>query len=156
MPAKLLENIRPLVIAGFAKLAELVKKYAAPMYRRLPRRLTRRVGAGQREDDEHQSERRDDLGDEMAAGDAVVGGDAQRCVSVHDVGRDRAGGAAGDLRGKVGGGGPPTKAAERGVDERDDRVEVGSRDGAEDEDDRVQAGGRRRRVLEQLEADAPR
>jgi hypothetical protein len=31
MPAKVLENIRPIVIAGFAKLAEEVKKYAAPM-----------------------------------------------------------------------------------------------------------------------------
>ena len=31
MPAKVLENIRPMLIAGFAKLAELVKKYAAPM-----------------------------------------------------------------------------------------------------------------------------
>lgn len=32
MPAKLLENILPTVIAGLAKLVELVKKYAAPMY----------------------------------------------------------------------------------------------------------------------------
>ena len=32
MPAKVLENIRPTLIAGLAKLAELVKKYAAPMY----------------------------------------------------------------------------------------------------------------------------
>ena len=32
MPAKLSLNIRPIVIAGFAKLVELVKKYAAPMY----------------------------------------------------------------------------------------------------------------------------
>ena len=32
MPANVLENMRPTVIAGLAKLAELVKKYAAPMY----------------------------------------------------------------------------------------------------------------------------
>ena len=32
MPAKLSEKIRPTVIAGLAKLVELVKKYAAPMY----------------------------------------------------------------------------------------------------------------------------
>src|SRR5580704_17858590 len=32
MPANVLENIRPMLIAGLAKLAELVKKYAAPMY----------------------------------------------------------------------------------------------------------------------------
>ena len=31
MPAKVSENIRPTVIAGFAKLVEEVKKYAAPM-----------------------------------------------------------------------------------------------------------------------------
>jgi hypothetical protein len=31
IPAKVLEKIRPTVIAGLAKLAELVKKYAAPM-----------------------------------------------------------------------------------------------------------------------------
>ena len=31
IPAKLLENMRPMVIAGLAKLAEDVKKYAAPM-----------------------------------------------------------------------------------------------------------------------------
>jgi len=31
MPANVSEKIRPIVIAGFAKLAELVKKYAAPM-----------------------------------------------------------------------------------------------------------------------------
>jgi hypothetical protein len=32
MPAKVLENIRPMLIAGLAKLAEEVKKYAAPIY----------------------------------------------------------------------------------------------------------------------------
>src|SRR5580700_736069 len=32
IPAKLFENIRPTVMAGLAKLVELVKKYAAPMY----------------------------------------------------------------------------------------------------------------------------
>ena len=31
MPAKVSLNIRPRVMAGFAKLVELVKKYAAPM-----------------------------------------------------------------------------------------------------------------------------
>ena len=31
IPANVLENMRPIVIAGLAKLAELVKKYAAPM-----------------------------------------------------------------------------------------------------------------------------
>ena len=31
IPAKVLENMRPTVIAGLAKLVELVKKYAAPM-----------------------------------------------------------------------------------------------------------------------------
>ncbi len=33
MPANVLENMRPTLIAGFAKLVELVKKYAAPMER---------------------------------------------------------------------------------------------------------------------------
>src|SRR6266478_4343762 len=32
IPAKVSENIRPMVMAGLAKLAEDVKKYAAPMY----------------------------------------------------------------------------------------------------------------------------
>src|SRR5450631_2586318 len=32
IPANELENIRPTEIAGLAKLVELVKKYAAPMY----------------------------------------------------------------------------------------------------------------------------
>jgi hypothetical protein len=31
IPAKLFENIRPMVMAGLAKLVEEVKKYAAPM-----------------------------------------------------------------------------------------------------------------------------
>ena len=31
IPANVLENIRPMVMAGLAKLVELVKKYAAPM-----------------------------------------------------------------------------------------------------------------------------
>ena len=31
MPAKLLLNMRPMAIAGLAKLVELVKKYAEPM-----------------------------------------------------------------------------------------------------------------------------
>src|SRR5690242_7404886 len=32
IPANVSENMRPTLIAGLAKLAELVKKYAAPMY----------------------------------------------------------------------------------------------------------------------------
>ena len=32
IPAKVSENIRPMVMAGLAKLVEDVKKYAAPMY----------------------------------------------------------------------------------------------------------------------------
>ena len=32
MPANVLEKMRPMLMAGFAKLVELVKKYAAPMY----------------------------------------------------------------------------------------------------------------------------
>ena len=32
IPANVLENMRPTVMAGLAKLVELVKKYAAPMY----------------------------------------------------------------------------------------------------------------------------
>ena len=31
IPANVSVNIRPMLIAGLAKLAELVKKYAAPM-----------------------------------------------------------------------------------------------------------------------------
>src|SRR3954471_16268008 len=32
MPAKVSENMRPMLIAGLAKLVELVNQYAAPMY----------------------------------------------------------------------------------------------------------------------------
>jgi hypothetical protein len=31
IPAKLLENMRPMVIAGLAKLVDAVNQYAAPM-----------------------------------------------------------------------------------------------------------------------------
>ena len=31
IPAKVFENMRPMVMAGLAKLVEEVKKYAAPM-----------------------------------------------------------------------------------------------------------------------------
>jgi hypothetical protein len=45
----------------------------------------------------------------------------------------------------------PTDAAEVGVDERNDRVEVAARDGAKHEDDREQTRGGRGPVFEQLQ-----
>ena len=83
----------------------------------------------------------------------MVGRDADRREREHRVGGDGAGDAAGDLGGDVGEGVAPAQAAEAGVDQRDDRVEVGPRDRAEDEDEREEAGGRRRCVLEQLQPD---
>ena len=70
----------------------------------------------------------------------------------HGVGDDRAGDAAGDLRGDVGERVAPGQSAEVRVDERDDRVEVPAGDGPEHEDDREQARGGGGGVLEQREA----
>ena len=81
-----------------------------------------------------------------------VVGDADRGELEHGVGDDRSGDAAGDLGRDVGERRPPGEAAERGVDERDDGVEMAAGDGAEHEDDREQAGGGGGGVLEQLES----
>ena len=84
---------------------------------------------------------------------AVVGRDADRREGEHRVRGDRSGDAAGHLGRDVGEGVAPAQAAEAGVDERDDRVEVGAGDRPEHEDDREEAGRGRGGVLEQLQAD---
>ena len=65
-----------------------------------------------------------------------MGRDADRGQREHAVRNDRAEYAAGDLRGDVGERITPGDAAEAGVGERDDRVEVSAGDRAEHEDDR--------------------
>ena len=83
----------------------------------------------------------------------MVGRDRDRREREHRVGRDGAGDAAGDLGGDVGEGVAPAQAAEAGVDEGDDRVEVGAGDRPEDEDEGEQARRSGRCVLKELEAD---
>ena len=60
-------------------------------------------GARQGEDHRDQPRRGDYLADEMANGDAVLGGDLEHSPVEHDVGQDRAENAAGDLGDRVGG-----------------------------------------------------
>ena len=72
----------------------------------------------------------------MGAAGAVVGGDADRAQREHDVGDDRAEGAAGDLGWEVGQRVAVADPAEVRVDERDDGVEVPAGDGSEHQDDR--------------------
>ena len=61
------------------------------------------AGARQGEDQRDQPGGGDDLADEMAGGDAVLGGDLEHSPVEHDVGQDRADDAAGDLGDGVGG-----------------------------------------------------
>ncbi len=92
----------------------------------------------------------------MRRGRAVVRRDADRGEGEHAVGDDGAEDAAGDLGGQVGERVAPAQAAEAGVGERHDGVEMTAGDGSEHEDDREQAGGRGGGILEQLQADIVR
>ena len=124
MPANVSLNTRPMVIAGFAKLVELVKKYAAPMYAPTAGGPGGASGAHEGEDHQDETSRGHDLREQVAAGDAIgrAPGDGGFCE--HQVRENRARDAAEDLRGNVAGDVRDRAPAERGVDERDDRVEV--------------------------------
>src|ERR1019366_10110113 len=108
MPAKVSENIRPMVMAGLAKLVEDVKKYAAPIRADRGRGGPGTAGAGQREDDQDQAEGGDHLGQEMRGRGPVLGGDADRVLGEHQVRRDRGGRAGAGVQGP---GGPGAAAA---------------------------------------------
>lgn len=146
-----------MLIAGLAKLVELVKKYAAPMYAPTAAgaEAARRVRASEKMTSSRSSVAMTSAS-RCATGGAVLGGDADRCRSEHAVGGDSSEGAAGDLSGHVGQRVAPGQSAEAGVDERDDRVEMGARYGTEHQNDREQPSGCRRGVLEQLEPDVAR
>jgi len=83
---------------------------------------------------------------------AVGGRDADRRQVEHRIRDDGSGDAAGDLGGDVGEGMAPAQAAEGGIDQRDDRVEVGAGDRPEHEDEGEQARRRRSSALQELEA----
>ena len=96
--------MRPTVTAGLANDVLLVNQYAAPMYAPTaaadsaarPVRARAKIRCDQPGGG-------DDLADEMAGGDAVLGGDLEHLAVEHDVGQDRAEDAAGDLGDGVGG-----------------------------------------------------
>ncbi len=85
----------------------------------------------------------------------VGGRDADRGEVEHRVGDDGAGDAARHLDGDVGERVAPAQAAEAGVHQGDDRVEVGAGDRPEDEDEGGEPGRRGGGVLEQLQPDVP-
>jgi hypothetical protein len=87
----------------------------------------------------------------MGPGGAVVGRDRDGRQAEHRVRQHGAGDASGHLGGDVAEEVAAGQAAERGVDDRHHRVEVGARDRPEDEDEGEEAGRRRGRVLEQLQ-----
>ena len=80
------------------------------------------------------------------------GRDADGREGEHRVGGNRADDAAGHLGRDVGEGVAPAQAAEAGVDQRDDRVEVSAGNRPEHEDEREQTGRSRGRVLQKLQA----
>ena len=83
----------------------------------------------------------------------VVGRQVDGVEVEHQVGDDRAGAGAGDLRRDVGEQLAGGQAAEDAVGEGDDRVEVGAGHRPEREDQRDEAAGGRGGVLEQLQPD---
>ena len=95
MPAKVFENILPTAIAGFAKLVELVKKYAAPMYAPTAAAcVCEPPRPREREDHEDEPGSGDDLGEEVGWGRPVLRRDRDRRPRVHQVREDRARDAA--------------------------------------------------------------
>ena len=118
-------------------------------------------GAGQGEDQRDQSGGGDDLADEMACGDAVLGGDLEDLSVEHDVGQDCADDAAeglsdgvgGDVAGTDTGTGAPS---EQPVRCRHNRVEVRAGDRPEQQDQHGQAEHRGGGVLQELQSDVVR
>ena len=142
------ENIRPTLIAGLAKLAELVKKYAAPMYAPTAAgtTLVRRVRASEKITSKRPAV--------AITSENRCAGEARWCVEMLIAASENMPFATiaprmqpSDLDGDVGERVPPADAAEARVDERDDRVEVSARDRPEHEDDHEQSSGGRERVL---------
>ena len=146
--------MRPTVIAGFAKLVELVKKYAEPMY--APTAAGANAPRLVRASEKITSSR-----------PSVAITSANRCAGDARCLVEMLTAASANIpfatiaptmqpptwAGHVGERVAPAEAAEARVDERHDRVEMTARHGPEHQDDREQPGGGRRRVLEQLETD---
>ena len=152
IPANVFEK-RPTVMAGLAKLVELVKKYARTD---VGTDRGRRCG---RRPERAKAKITSSSPSVATTSERKWAGDARCFVEMldrgpgeHDVGHDGPADAPGDLGRQVGGGVAPRHAPKRGIDEGDDRVEVAARDRAEHQDDREQARGGRRGVLEQLQA----
>ena len=145
--------MRPIAIAGLAKLVELVKKYAAPMYAptaagvawlRLVRARAKMTRSSPR----------------VATISEKKCGPVARClVDQLTAGRENITFAAtapamhpANLRGQIGHGVAPAQTAERGIDEGDHRVEVRAGDSTEHQDDGVEPSCGGRGILEELEA----
>jgi hypothetical protein len=122
MPAKVSENIRPMVMAEAGRGGEEVRRADVRADRR-GRRLTA-PGPGQGEDHHDQAQGGDHFGQEVRGGGAVLGGDADRRLGEHQVRRHRPGDAPRDLHGQVSGGGTPAQPAEKGVGEGHHRIEM--------------------------------
>ena len=156
MPANVADSIRPIVIAGLAKLAEDVKKYAAPMY------APTAAGAVRPRPDRANAKITRTSPSVATISDRKCA-DVARCLAeILTAARENIRFAttappmhpvtwAGQVRGGV----PPAQPAEGRVGERHDRVEMAAGDRPEHEDDGEQAGRGRRRVLQQLQAASP-
>ena len=118
IPAKVSENMRPMVIAGLAKLRRAGEQVGgADVGADRGRRASRaRPVRAQGEDHEHQPERRDDLGEQVRAGSrGGASDDADRGQREHTLASTAPRDAAGDLGRHVGAarraGARPPKAA---------------------------------------------
>ncbi len=157
IPANVLENIRPMVMAGLAKLVELVKKYAAPMYTPTAGgALAAPAAPGQGEDDQHEAKGGDGIRQEVCRGGPMMCRDRHGRFGEHHIGDDRPAHASDDLCGHVRPGVAPSEPAEGGIDQGHDRVEMRPRHRAEHQDDGVEPGSGGGGVLEQLEPDVGR
>jgi hypothetical protein len=78
------------------------------------------------ENDQDQPESGHDLREKMSSRSSVMHGDAHCGLGEHQVGHDSSSNAASYLSRNVGDRTAPRHSAECGIDERDNRVEVGS------------------------------
>jgi hypothetical protein len=118
IPANDFENIRPTTIAGFAKLVELVKKYAHAMY------------------------------EPTAAGARALVRERHSRSREHHIGANRTAHAPGDLGDKIAPGRTPRDPIKQRIYERDDWVEMGTGDRTERDNQDVEANPRGRCILQ--------
>jgi hypothetical protein len=119
MPAKVSENVRPIVIAGLAKLVGAAGEEVGRADVRADGRwgVSGAAGTSEREDDQNQSSRRHDLGDKMRPGHAMLPAERDGLATKHDVRQHGAGDATSDLGRQIGSSGTPRHPTEGGVDE---------------------------------------